>query len=299
MTDYGDRDGVIWLDGALVDWRDARVPFLTHALHYGSTVFEGLRAYDGRIFRLDAHCDRLFEGARILGYEIPFTREEIKAACKQVLTASGATNAYIRPAAWRGTEAIGISTKALSVHVGVAAWEWPDYFSLEQKMRGIRLDVARWRRPAPDTAPTAAKASGLYQICTLAKQEAEAAGYDDAMMLDYRGYIAEATGANIFLVIDGALHTPLPDCFLNGITRQAVIEIARTEGIEVAERHIAPGDLERASEVFLTGTAAEVTPVASIGTSTFTPGPVTKALVEGYRVMTRTAESVETATVDA
>jgi branched-chain amino acid aminotransferase len=293
MTDYGNREGVIWFDGALVAWSDARIPFLTHALHYGSTVFEGIRAYDTRIFKLEEHIDRLFEGAAILGYRIPFTKDEISKACEAMVELSGARNVYIRPAAWRGAEAVGISTRGLSVHVAIAAWEWPDYFSPEQQMHGIRLDIARWRRPAPDTAPTGAKASGLYQICTMAKQEAQESGYDDAMMLDYRGYIAEATGANIFLVIDGALHTPTTDCFLNGITRQTVIALARDAGIEVVERHIAPAELSDASEVFLTGTAAEVTPVASIAETSFTPGAVTRSMIERYRALTRGAATPE------
>lgn len=285
-TDYSDRDGVIWFDGEIIPWRDAKIHFLTHSLHYGSAVFEGVRAYGGRIFKLHEHTQRLIEGARILGYRIPYSAEAINAACNQVIALNGLTDCYLRPAAWRGSDKVGLSPGGARIHVAIATWEWPSYFSPAQRMKGIRLQHSSWRRPAPDTAPTQAKASGLYQICTMAKQQAEAEGYDDALMLDYRGLIAEATGANIFLAIDGKLHTPTPDCFLNGITRQTVIALAREDGIDIVERQIEPAELERASEIFLTGTAAEITPVGEIGGLRFTPGPLTRRMIDRYSVLT-------------
>jgi len=286
MTDFADREGVIWLDGAMVPWRDAKTHFLTHSLHYASAVFEGVRAYNGRIFKLRQHTDRLFEGAGIVGMKMPFTRDVIDAACQAVLAANHLEDGYLRPAVWRGSEVMGLSPRGTAVHVAIAAWSWPSYFSVEQRMTGVRLIEAPWRRPAPDTAPTQAKASGLYQICTLSKQYAEDRGYDDALMLDYRGLVAEATGANIFLVIDGKLHTPTPDCFLNGITRQTAIEIAEQTGIDIVERHITPEDLALADEVFLTGTAAEITPVSEIGPHRFTPGPVCHLMIKEYTRIT-------------
>ena len=286
-NDYADRDGMIWFDGRLIPWRDANVHFLTHSLHYGSTVFEGVRAYDGQIFKLREHTKRLLEGARILGYTVPFSADVIDDACRQVLDANSLTDGYLRPAAWRGSDKVGLSPGGATVHVAIAAWEWPSYFSPEQRTKGIRLQRAQWRRPAPDTAPTRAKASGLYQICTMAKQQAEADGYDDALMLDYRGLVAEATGANIFLVIDGSLHTPVPDCFLDGITRRTIIGLARQAGIEVVERHIDPAELAQAEEIFLTGTAAEVTPVGEIEELKFAPGRITAAMIDGYAALTR------------
>jgi len=282
MPDYGDLDGTIWFDGRMVPWREAKLHYLTHGLHYASVVFEGERAYDGRIFRLRDHTDRLFEGAEILGYKIPFTKDEIDQACYEVLAANGLRDGYLRPAAWRGSDKLGLSPGGASVHVAIAAWAWPSYFSPEQKMKGIRLTHAPWRRPAPDTAPTRAKASGLYQICTLSKQQAEAQGFDDALMLDYRGFVAEATGANLFLAIDGKLHTPIADCFLNGITRQTVIDLARAKGVEVIERHIQPQELAQAREAFLTGTAAEITPIAEIGEYRFTPGALCSLIIKDY-----------------
>lgn len=287
MTDHADMDGTIWFDGKMVPWREANVHFLTHGLHYASTVFEGIRAYDGEVFKLRAHTDRLFESAEIVGFRIPHLRDVIDDACRAVLKANRLTDGYIRPAAWRGSEKLGLSPAGATIHVAIAAWEWPSYFSSEVRGKGIRLTHAKWRRPAPDTAPTRAKAPGLYQICTLAKQAAEDQGFDDALMLDYRGFVAEATGANIFLVINGCLHTPIADCFLDGITRQTVIELAKVAGIDVIERHILPEEIAGAQEVFLTGTAAEITPVGSIGSATFTPGPVCNLLIERYHALTR------------
>ena len=285
-VDFADRDGAIWMDGRLIPWRDANMHFLSHSLHYGSAVFEGVRAYGGRIFKLREHTERLIDGAAILGYRIPFDARQIDAACMQVLAANGLRDGYLRPAAWRGSDKVGLSPGGATVHVAVAAWEWPSYFSPEQRRIGIGLQHARWRRPSPDSAPTRAKASGLYQICTMAKQEAEAEGCDDALMLDYRGLIAEATGANIFLSIDGRLHTPIPDCFLDGITRRTVIELADRAGIDVVERHMEPSELALADEVFLTGTAAEITPVGKIGALRFKPGRITAAMIDGYASLT-------------
>lgn len=287
MLDYADRDGVIWMDGEFVPWRQATLPFLTHSLHYGSAVYEGIRAYGGSIFKLREHNARLARSAEILGYEIPFSAAEIDAACREVLVRNDLSEGYIRPAAWRGT-GVGLSPAGVGVRLAIAAWDWPSYFTPEQRMKGVRLSWSRWRRPAPDTAPTGAKASGLYQICTIAKHEAETSGFDDALMLDYRGLVAEATGANVFLVIGGQLHTPIPDCFLDGITRQTVIALAREAGIEVVERHISPDELRSASEVFLTGTAAEITPVARIGDLYFSPGSICRAMIDAYTAVAHT-----------
>jgi branched-chain amino acid aminotransferase len=282
IVPFDDRDGFIWFDGALRPWREAKIHVLTHALHYASCVFEGERVYGGEVFALDAHSQRLIDSARILGFEIPWSHAEINQATRDTIAAMKITDGYVRPVAWRGPEQMGVAAQATKIHMAIAVWEWPAYFSPEAKMRGIRLQVSKWARPAPNTAPTNAKAAGLYMICTMSKHDAEAAGYDDALMLDWRGQVAEATGANIFLVIDGELHTPTPDCFLDGITRQTVIGLAKKRGIKVVERAIQPAELARASEVFLTGTAAEVTPVREIAEWRFTPGAVTKALIEDY-----------------
>ncbi len=284
---FDDRDGVIWYDGALVPWRDARLHVLSHGLHYASCVFEGERVYNGNVFHLDEHTERLINSAKVLGFAIPFTAEEINAACNEVVKAQGLKDAYVRPVAWRGSEMMAVSAQQTRIHVAIAAWQWPSYFDPAARMKGIRLTTSKWRRPAPDTAPTAAKAAGLYMICTLSKHAAEAAGYHDALMLDYRGLIAEATGANIFLVQDGKLHTPVPDCFLDGITRRVVIGLARARGFEVIERHIQPEELARTQEVFLTGTAAEVTPVSEIDHHGFTVGDITRALIEDYDALVR------------
>jgi len=279
---FDDRDGYIWQDGALVPWREAKAHVLTHALHYASSVFEGERVYNGAIFRRDAHHQRLHESAELMGFTVPYGVADINAAAEQVMEANGIENGYVRPIAWRGSEMMGVSAQKNTIHLGIAAWRWDAYFSPEARMRGIRMAFADWRRPAPETAPVKSKAAGLYMICTLSKHKAEAAGYNDALMLDYRGRIAEATGANIFLVQDGELHTPDPDCFLNGITRQVVIEIAKARGYTVRERAIMPEELANTDEVFITGTAVEVTPVREIGDHGFTVGPVTKDLLTAF-----------------
>jgi branched-chain amino acid aminotransferase len=287
IVPFDDRDGTIWFDGKLQPWREARIHVLTHALHYASCVFEGERVYGGRIFKLREHSQRLIDSGRILGFDVPMTVAAIDAASNAVVKANNITDGYVRPLAWRGAEQMGVSAQATKIHVAIATWAWPAYFSPEARLKGIRMKWAKWARPAPTTAPTASKAAGLYMICTLSKHDAEAEGYDDALMLDWRGQIAEATGANVFLVIDGELHTPRPDCFLDGITRQTVIGLARQRQIKVTERVVMPEELGRAQEVFLTGTAAEVTPVREIGDYRFTPGRVCKTLIEDFEKLTR------------
>lgn len=286
-TPFHDRDGWIWMDGKLVEWRSANIHVLTHGLHYASSVFEGERAYNGRIFKGTEHSKRLEFSATTLGMKLPYSTAELDAAKQLTLEKNGLTDAYLRPVAWRGSEMMGVSAQANTIHVAIAVWEWPSYFSAEAKMKGIRLTLSDWRRPSPDSAPVHAKAAGLYMICTLAKHKAEAAGYQDALMYDYRGYVAEATGANVFLAIDGKLHTPTADCFLNGLTRQTAIELARRNGIEVIERHIQPDELAKATEVFLTGTAAEITPVGEIGPHRFTPGQICKTVMDAYSAEVR------------
>lgn len=281
LIPFDDRDGLIWYDGALVPWRDAKLHVLTHGLHYASAVFEGERAYAGTIFKLRAHTQRLLASARILGMDIPYTAEQIDDACRAVVAANGLVDAYVRPLAWRGAEQLSVSAQNTRIHLMVATWAWPNLFG-EGRMAGVRLDLAHWKRPHPETAPTASKAAGLYMIGTLAKHAAEAAGFQDALMLDWRGQVAEATGANIFFVIDGALHTPTPDCFLNGITRRTVMALARARQIPVVERAIQPDEMTGAAEVFLAGTAAEVTPVRRIGALEFTPGRMTETLLHDY-----------------
>jgi len=282
QSTFDDRDGWISFDGELVPWRDAQVHVLTHALHYASSVFEGQRAYNGRIFKLREHTERLHQSARILGFEIPWTADEIDAACEEVLKANGWTDAYMRPVAWRGSESMGVAPGNTKPHLAIAAWQWGKYFGEELAKTGIRLDVAPWRRPAPYTAPTESKAAGLYMICTLSKQHAESRGYDDALMFDWRGQVAETTGANVFFVADGTLHTPTPDCFLDGITRRTVMDLARNRGVEVVERAIWPEELESFEQMFLTGTAAEVTPVRSCGPWNFEVGELTRDLAKDY-----------------
>ena len=282
MIPFHDRDGQIWFDGELVSWRDAKVHVLTHGLHYASCVFEGERSYGGRIFRSTEHHERLHKSARILGFEIPYSVAEIDAAAEQVLTANGIVDGYVRPVAWRGSEMMGVSAQNNAIHLAVAAWEWPAYFSPEARLKGIRMTVSEWRRPAPDTAPTDSKAAGLYMICTLSKHAAEDKGFSDALMLDYRGRIAEATGANIFLVQGGVIHTPVPDCFLDGITRRTVIALAKERGYEVVERPIMPDELAKTDEIFITGTAVEVTPVSEIDDYRFAPGEITRSLMTAY-----------------
>jgi branched-chain amino acid aminotransferase len=287
LVPYDDRDGFIWMNGTLVPWRDARVHVLTHALHYASCVFEGERVYDGRIFKLREHTLRLADSASKLGFDLPHDIATLEQACRQVVAANGIADGYVRPLAWRGAEMMGVSAQNCRINVAIAAWTWPAYFTPEARLKGIRMTRAIYDRPAPNTAPTQSKAAGLYMICTLSKHEAEAKGYDDALMLDYRGYLAEGTGANLFLVIDGRLHTPLPDCFLDGITRQTVIALARGRGIEVIERHIKPEELSDADEVFLTGTAVEVTPVREIDAYRFEVGPITRQLIVDFDALTR------------
>lgn len=282
LVPFDDRDGMIWFDGAMIPWRSAQIHVLTHALHYASCVFEGIRVYGGSVFKLTAHSERLINSARILGFECPYSVAELDEATQQVVAANGIVDGYVRPLAWRGSEQMGVSAQASRIHVAIATWLWPSYFPAEMRQKGIRLTFARWRRPHPETAPTASKAAGLYMICTMSKHEAESAGYHDALMLDWRGQIAESTGANIFLAIDGKLHTPTPDCFLDGITRRAVIDLARARGIEVIERAIFPEELAKAQEVFLTGTAAEITPVGEIGDHRFTPGAITQQLLADF-----------------
>ncbi|MEM0986162.1 MAG: branched-chain amino acid aminotransferase [Pseudomonadota bacterium] len=280
IVPFDDRDGFIWMNGEFRPWRDANVHVLTHGLHYGSAVFEGERAYSGEIFKSLEHSERLANSAQILDYSLPFTVEQVEDAKRETLEKSGLENAYVRAIAWRGAEKMGLSAQGNTIHLAIAAWEWGDYF--EDKMKGIRLTNAQWKRPSPETAPHDAKAAGLYMICTMSKHAAERDGYADALMLDYRGQIAEATGANIFFVRDGAIHTPAPDCFLNGITRQTVIALAEARQIEVSERAIFPDELPTFSECFITGTAAEITPVCEIAEHRYTPGQLTETLVHDY-----------------
>ncbi len=291
-----ERDGKIWLDGKMVEWRDARPHVLSHGLHYASAVFEGERAYDGHVFRLRQHTARLKRSAELLDFEIPWSVEQIEAATRAVLAANGIVDGYIRPIAWRGTNtALGVSAAGTSTHLAIAAWRWPEYFSPAAKLEGIRLTFADWKRPAPDTAPWQSKAAGLYMIATLAKDRALKADFDDALMLDWRGHVAEATGANAFFVIDGALHTPAADCFLAGITRQAVIELARARNIAVHERAVLPEELANAQEMFLTGTAAEITPVRELAAHRFQVGRVTRQLMDDFAQLVRSEPKLEQA----
>ena len=286
MIPFDDRDGFIWYDGRLVPWREAKLHVLSHGLHYASCVFEGERVYNGKVFHLEDHNERLHNSARILGFEVPASMDDLAKATEELISANNIVDGYVRPIAWRGAEQMGVSAQATKIHLALAAWDWPAYFPPEARARGIRMKWANWARPAPHTAPTEAKAAGLYMICTLSKHMAEAEGFDDALMLDWRGQLAEGTGANIFLVINGELHTPTPDCFLNGITRQTVIALARKRGIKVIERAIMPAELAKADEVFLTGSAAEVTPVGEVagevGNYRFTPGAICRLMSEDY-----------------
>ena len=279
---FDDRPGRIWYDGEMVPWQDATLHVLSHALHYASAVFEGERIYNGRIFKLTEHTERLFYSAKRLDMKIPYSVAKIDNACNALVADLGIKDGYVRPIVWRGSELMGVSAQQTKIHVAVAVWEWPAYFTPEARMEGIRMELSKWKRPDPQTIPADTKATGLYMICTLSKHAAEANGYNDALMLDYRGYIAEATGANIFMVIDGKIHTPTPDCFLDGISRRTVIALAKKRGYEVIERHIMPEELTKATEVFLTGTAVEVTPVKEIGKHIFTPGEITRTLLEDY-----------------
>ncbi|MBT9289206.1 branched-chain amino acid aminotransferase [Prosthecodimorpha staleyi] len=279
---FDQLDGVIWYDGHFVPWKDAKVHVLTHGLHYGSCVFEGQRAYGGVVFKQTEHHERLHNSAEILGFKLPYSVDELNRACEELLVRMGLVDAYVRPVAWRGSEMMGVSAQSNTIHVAIAAWQWPSYFKPEERARGIRLDIAEYRRPDPATAPSKSKAAGLYMICTISKHAAENKGYADALMWDYEGYVAEATGANVFFVQDGKLHTPLADRFLNGITRQTVLDLARRRGIEVIERRIKPEELSGFTECFLTGTAAEVTPVSEVGPYTFKPGEITLGLMNDY-----------------
>ena len=282
IQSFDDRDGWIWFDGKLVPWREANVHVLTHAMHYASSVFEGQRAYGGVIFRLHEHSERLRNSASILGFEIPWSADEIDAACNEVVKANGFTDAYVRPVAWRGSEQMGVSPKGTKPHLAIAAWEWGKYFAPEIAAKGLRLDIAPWRRPAPYTAPVHSKAAGLYMIATLSKKHADERGYDDALMFDWRGQVAEATGANAFFVREGALYTPTPDCFLNGITRQTVMDLARRRGVEVIEKAIWPEELESFEQMFITGSAAEVTFIQSAGPWNFEIGDLSRQLAKDY-----------------
>ncbi len=284
---YDDRDGKIWVDGTLVDWRSAQVHILTHAMHYASSVFEGERAYGGKIFKSREHSERLIQSGRLIDFEIPYTVDEIEKAKADTLAANGLSDAYVRALAWRGAgEDMGVASARNPVHLAVAVWSWGNYYG-DAKMKGAKLDIAKWRRPDPATAPSQAKAAGLYMIATMSKHAAEAKGCSDAMMFDYRGYVAEATGANIFFVKDGEVHTPLADAFLNGLTRQTVMEMLREKGITVHERHIMPDELEGFEQCWLTGTAAEVTPVGQIGDYNFEVGALTRDIAQSYETLVR------------
>ncbi|MFV2051459.1 branched-chain amino acid aminotransferase [Aliiroseovarius sp. YM-037] len=287
MAGYDDRDGKIWMDGKLVEWRDANVHILTHAMHYASSVFEGERAYNGKIFRSVDHSKRLIHSAKLIDFDVPYTVEEIEAAKQQVLDANNLSDAYVRVLAWRGVgEDMGVASARNPVRMAVAAWEWGAYYG-DAKMKGAKLDISKWKRPSPETIPSEAKAAGLYMICTMSKHAAEAKGCSDAMMFDYRGYVAEATGANLFFVRDGEVHTPLADCFLNGLTRQTVIQMLKEKGIAVHERHIMPEELEGFQQCWLTGTAAEVTPVGQIGDYNFEVGAIARDISESYEALVR------------
>ncbi|MDJ1008539.1 MAG: branched-chain amino acid aminotransferase [Paracoccaceae bacterium] len=284
---YDDRDGVIWMDGKLVPWRDANVHILTHAMHYASSVFEGERAYNGRIFEGVKHSERLLTSGQMIDMPIPWSVEEIEEAKYATLKANGLTDAYVRPVAWRGAgEDMGVSSSRNPVRMAIATWEWGAYYG-DSKYKGAKLDISKWKRPSPETIPSHAKAAGLYMICTMSKHAAEAKGCSDAMMFDYRGYVAEATGANIFFVKDGEVHTPKPDCILNGITRQTVIGMLQDRQVKVHERYIEPGELEGFEQCWLTGTAAEVTPVGQIGDYNFEVGALTRDVAEGYETLVR------------
>lgn len=279
---FDQLDGEIWFNGEFVPWKDAKIHVLTHGLHYASAVFEGERAYGGRIFKLTEHNQRLHQSAAILGFKIPYSVDELDGASNELLKRQGFSDAYVRPIAWRGSEQMGVSAQNSRINVAIAIWQWGSYFNPAEKLKGIRLDIAEYRRPDPRTAPSKSKAAGLYMICTISKHAAEAKGYADALMLDWRGQVAEATGANIFFVKDGVLHTPVPDCFLDGITRRTVIELAKRRGYEVVERAIMPEELSGFSECFLTGSAAEVTPVSEIGPYRFAPATITETLMNDY-----------------
>jgi branched-chain amino acid aminotransferase len=290
---FDQREGSLWFDGKLVPWRDAKIHVLTHGLHYASSVFEGERMYDGRVYKLEEHTHRLFESAHILDMKIPFSEDEINRATVEAAQAQNYKNAYLRPVVYRGSEMMSVAAPNSKIHVAIAAWEWASYFHPNEKMKGIRLAMSDWRRPAPDTIPWKSKAAGLYMICTLSKHAAEAKGYHDALMLDYRGLVAEATGANVFFVKDGKLHTPVPDCFLDGITRRTIIALAKARQIPVIERQIKFEELAGFEECFLCGTAAEVTPVSEIAPHIFKPGKITETLLMDYADEVRRPVAIE------
>ncbi len=289
---FDQMKGQIWFNGEFVDWADAKVHVLTHGLHYGSCVFEGERAYGGVIFKSREHSERLHNSAAVLDFKIPYSVDEIEAAKQEVLAVNSFSDAYVRPVAWRGSEMMGVSAQSNKINVAIAAWQWPSYFDPEERLKGIRLDIADYRRPDPKTAPVKSKAAGLYMICTISKHAAEAKGYADAMMLDWQGRVAECTGANIFFVKDGVIHTPIADCFLDGITRRTAIDLAKARGFELVERRIMPDELEGFSECFITGTAAEVTPVSEIGPYSFKPGNITKTVMDDYMDAVQPAAAV-------
>jgi branched-chain amino acid aminotransferase len=291
LMPFDDRDGFIWLDGKIVPWREAKLHVLSHGLHYASAVFEGERAYDGRIFKSSEHSARLVRSAEILDFALPYSVAELDQAKQLVLDRNGMRDAYVRPVAWRGSEMMAVAAQKNTIHVAIATWEWPSMFDIETKMKGIRLDIAEYRRPDPRTAPSLSKAAGLYMICTISKHRAERNGYADALMYDWEGRVAECTGANVFFIRDGKIHTPIADCFLDGITRQTVIGLARTRGIEVVERRILPDELSGFSECFLTGTAAEITPVSEIGPHRYAPAAITRALIEDFNRAVRPGRS--------
>lgn len=289
---FDQRDGFIWMNGALVPWKDAKLHVLSHGLHYASCCFEGERAYGGVIFKSRQHSERFRNSARLLDFEIPYSEDELDAAKALVVAKNGFENCYVRPVAWRGSEMMAVSAQNATINVAIAAWDWPSMFDIETKMKGIRLDIAEYRRPDPMTAPCHSKAAGLYMICTISKHRAERRGYADAMMLDWQGRVAECTGANIFFTKDGAIHTPIADCFLNGITRQTVLGLARAEGIAVNERRIMPEELAGFDECFVCGTGAEVTPVSEVGAYKFSPGAISRKLIEAYSAAVQPAAAL-------
>ncbi len=279
---FDNRDGFIWFNGEFVDWPDVKLHVLSHALHYASSVFEGERVYNKKIFKLEEHTERLFYSAERMDMKIPYTQDQVNEACKAIVEKNSIIDGYVRPIAWRGAEMMGVSAQSTKINLAIAVWEWPSYFDPEQRLKGIRLTLSKWKRPSPETIPCDSKAAGLYMICTLSKHDAEKRGYADSLMLDYENYVAEATGANVFFIKEGEIHTPKPDCFLDGITRRTVIAIAKKRGIKVIERKILPEEMSDFSECFLTGTAVEVTPVSEIAECKFTPGEITKNLMEDY-----------------
>lgn len=288
---FDDRDGHIWVNGEMVPWRDAKLHILSHGLHYGGSVFEGERVYDDQIFKIKEHGKRLHKSAELLDFEIPFSADVLDEAAKEIVAKQGVKNGYVRRFAWRGSEMMAIAAQQNTIHVAIATWSWPNLFAGDAKEKGIRMVTADWKRPSPETAPCQSKAAGLYMICTMSKHKAQNAGYDDAMMLDWRGYVAEATGANIFFVMDGAVHTPTADCFLNGLTRQTVMGLIKDRGLELVERHIMPDEIGKATEVFLTGSAAEVTPVQCIDDHNYVVGDITKQVMQDYRDLVYTKVS--------